>query len=106
RMRTARLGQIAAESQNWQRRRDGAKSQMETLSTRSAEIAAQLEASNAAPDSFAERREALDREIESARLAHKDAADRLAEAQTRYREADKAQRLAAEALSGVREQMG
>src|SRR5690606_6679349 len=38
RMRTARLGQIAAESQNWQRRRDGAKSQIETLSTRSAEV--------------------------------------------------------------------
>ena len=106
RMRSARLGQIAAESQNWQRRRDGAKSQIETLSTRTAEIRAQLEAANAAPDSFTERRQALDAEIESARLAHKEAADRLAEAQTRYRDADKAQRLAAEALSGVREQMG
>src|SRR5690606_11106023 len=53
-----------------------------------------------------EKRRELDAQSESARLAHKEAADRLAEAQTRYREADKAQRLAAEALSGVREQMG
>jgi chromosome segregation protein len=34
RMRTARLGQINAESQNWQRRRDGAAAQLETLDAR------------------------------------------------------------------------
>ena len=38
--------------------------------------------------------------------AHGAASDELAQAQTRYREADKAQRLAAEALSGFREHLG
>ena len=106
RQRTARLGQIEAESLNWQRRRDGAAAQMETLSQRAGEIAAQLEAAAAAPDTFDDRREALDRDIAEAQAAHRDASDRLAEAQNRHREADKAQRLAADALSGVREQMG
>jgi chromosome segregation protein len=106
RMRTARLGQITAESQSWQRRRDGAAAQLETLSTRAAEVAAQLETASATPDGFEERREKLDREIAAAQTAHREANDKLSEAQTRYRDADKAQRLANEALSGVREQMG
>jgi chromosome segregation protein len=106
RMRNARLGQIGAESQNWQRRRDGAAAQIETLGTRAGEIASQLEAIASAPDSFGERRAALDAQIEAAQATHKEASDRFAETQTRYRDADKAQRLAAEALSGVREQMG
>jgi chromosome segregation protein len=106
RMRTARLGQIATETQSWQRRRDGAAAQIATLTERHQEVAAQLEAASAAPDTFAERRRVLDADMEVARANHKEAADKFAEAQTRYREADKAQRLAAEALSGVREQLG
>ena len=106
RMRNARLGQINAESQNWQRRRDGAAAQLETLTTRAAEVAAQLEAMSSTPDSFGDRRAALDAQIATAQATHKDASDKFAEAQTRYRDADKAQRLAAEASSGVREQMG
>src|SRR5690606_17986555 len=69
-------------------------------------VAAQLESASATPDGFEERREKLDRDIVAAQAAHRDATDKLAEAQTRYRDADKAQRLAHEALSGVREQMG
>jgi chromosome segregation protein len=106
RMRNARLGQIKAESQNWQRRRAGAAAQIETLTTRAGEIATQLETMSNAPDSFGERRAALDAQIGTAQATHRDASDKFSEAQTRYRDADKAQRLAAEALSGVREQMG
>src|SRR5690606_2863612 len=43
--------------------------------------------------------------IATARAAHGTASDELAQAQTRYRDADKAQRLAAEGLSGVRENL-
>src|SRR5690606_1656268 len=60
RMRTARLGQIETETSNWQRRRDGAAGQLATLEARQAEIAAQLEAASATPDSFAQRRAAID----------------------------------------------
>ena len=103
RMRTARLQQLAGDAGGWQRRREGAASQLQTLEGRGREIAAQLAALAAAPDSFAQRRQALDDEIAAARAAHQAAADALATAQTRYREADKAQRLAAEALAGARE---
>jgi chromosome segregation protein len=106
RMRTARLAQIAAETQSWTRRRDGAATQSATLTQRSLEVAAQLETVSAAPDTFAERRQVLDADMDAARVNHQQAGDRMAEAQTRHREADKAQRLAAEALSVVREQLG
>jgi chromosome segregation protein len=106
RMRTARLGQIATETANWQRRREGAAGQLATLEARQKEVAAQLEAASATPDSFAQRREAIDADIAKAKAAHQEATDRLSEAQTRHREADKAQRLAAEGLSGVRELLG
>ena len=106
RMRTARLSQIGTEGQAWERRRDGAAAQLLTLGQRQTEIAAQLAAANATPDSFAERRKALDAEIATASALHREAADSLAEGETRHKEADRAQRLAAEALSGFREQAG
>ncbi|MDP1731563.1 MAG: AAA family ATPase [Devosia sp.] len=105
RMRTARLGQIGNEAAGWRRRRDGAAGQLAILDARATEIATQLETLIAAPDSFALRRQALDDEIDKAKAAHQAAADTLAEAQTRHREADRAQRLAAEALAGAREQL-
>jgi chromosome segregation protein len=106
RMRASRLGQITMETQSWLRRRDGAATQIATLTQRTEEVAAQLQAASSAPDTFAERRRVLDGDVEKARTDHKETADGLAEAQTRHREADKAQRLAAEALSAVREQLG
>ncbi|MEQ1900915.1 MAG: chromosome segregation SMC family protein [Devosia sp.] len=105
RVRTARLGQIAAETSNWQRRREGAATQVETLDTRIADLRSQLDALLSAPENFQQRREALDAEIATARVTHATASDVLGVAQTRYREADKAQRLAAEALSGFRENL-
>ncbi len=61
RMRSGRLGQIGNETVSWQRRRDGAAAQMETLDARQREIAAQLAEVTAAPDSFVQRRDALER---------------------------------------------
>lgn len=106
RMRSGRLNQIATETANWQRRRSAALGQIETLRTRQLELAAQMEGASATPASFAERREDLDRQIAAARSEHQQAGDALAAAQTRHRDADRAQRLAAEGLSGVREQLG
>ena len=102
RMRTSRLGQIAADSAAWQRRRDGAASQLATLASRAAEIAELIKAFDATPESFAERRLSLGGEIAVARTAHQEATDALSIAETRHRDADKAQRLAAEALGGYR----
>ncbi len=104
-LRNGRLGQIANETSNWQRRRSGAESQVATLDKRLADLAAQLEAMNNSPAGFDEKQAALDAEIATARTAHGAASDALAQAQARYRDADKAQRLAADALSGFRENL-
>jgi chromosome segregation protein len=104
-LRNGRLGQIANEVANWQRRRAGAEAQVATLDKRLGELSAQLDAMNNTPSGFEERRDAIDAEIATARTAHAAASDELGTAQTRYREADKAQRLAAEALSGFRENL-
>jgi chromosome segregation protein len=105
RVRMARLGQIGNETASWERRRQGADAQVTTLDARLTDLRGQLEAMSNAPDGFEQRREAIDGEIAGARVTHGEASDALAEAQARHREADKAQRLAAEALSGFRENL-
>jgi chromosome segregation protein len=104
-LRLGRLSQIATDTTNWTRRRQGAEAQVTTLDTRLNDLRGQLEALNNAPAGFEDRQAALDGEISTARAAHGQASDALGEAQGRYREADKAQRLAAEALSGFRENL-
>jgi len=105
RNRSLRLTQIASEVANWTRRREGAASQVQTLDARLKDLSAQLEELNATPAGFAERQAVLDAEIATARATHGQASDALGQAQARHREADKAQRLAAEALSGFRENL-
>jgi chromosome segregation protein len=104
-LRLGRLSQIATDVTNWTRRRQGAEAQVTTLDTRLGDLRGQLEAMNNAPAGFEERQAAIDTEIATARAAHGTASDALATAQAQYREADKAQRLAAEALSGFRENL-
>ncbi len=104
-LRNARLAQIANEAASWSRRRQGAEAQVQTLATRLADLRGQLDAMSAAPAGFSERQALLDGEIATARAAHGEASDALGAAQSRHREADKAQRLAAEALSGFRENL-
>jgi chromosome segregation protein len=102
RMRTARLNQIAQDIAAWQRRRDSAASQLATLDARAKEVTAQVAELDASPESFTERRDKLDQLIAIATGEHKAAADALATADSRHRDADRAQRLAHDALSGFR----
>jgi chromosome segregation protein len=104
-LRLGRLSQIETDTTNWTRRRQGAAAQVGTLDQRLGDLRTQLEALASAPDGFAQRQQAIDTEIETARLAHAATSDVLADAQAKHREADKAQRLAAEALSGFRENL-
>ncbi|WP_404402456.1 AAA family ATPase [Pelagibacterium halotolerans] len=104
-MRQSRLNRIAQELESWERRRASAQSQVDTLAKRRSEIEAQLGELNATPDAFNQRRAALDDQIEDAEAERKKASDRLTEAQTGFREADKAARLAAEALANTRAEM-
>ncbi|MEQ1771631.1 MAG: chromosome segregation SMC family protein, partial [Devosia sp.] len=77
RMRSTRLSQIANETMNWQRRRDGAQAQTATLDARSADLKGQLDALLATPENFEQRRESLDTQIAEAKAAHSTASDEL-----------------------------
>lgn len=105
RMRSSRLTQIVADNAAWTRRRDGAAAQLATLDARTGEVRDQITALEASPESFAERRRGLDSEIATAREAHKTATDTLSIGETQHREADRAQRLAHDALSGFRAEL-
>ncbi|MBJ3784908.1 chromosome segregation protein SMC [Devosia sediminis] len=106
RMRAARLDQLARDSASWQRRRDGAESQLATLDQRMAEVEAQLTSLAEAPDGFASRKAQLDDQIEVARADHQTSGDRLNAAQTAWREADRALKSAGDALNAVRIDLG
>ena len=102
RMRDSRLAQLARDRQSWQRRRDGALAQLATLDKRSAEVTAQLASVNQTPDGFAARRAQLDDQIETAKIEHKASSDSLSVAQTGWRDADRALKIASDALADAR----
>ena len=105
RLREGRLTQIQSDTDSWTRRKESAVAQLQTLTTRQSEVVEQLKVLDATPDSFAAKRAALDEDIEAAEADHKSASDRLATAQTEFREADKAAREAHDALGQVREEL-
>ncbi len=105
RMRAVRLTQIASDSAAWARRREGAASQLATLDSRTGEVREQIAALEASPEALAERRRELEAQITKAREAHQAAADALSVGENRHREADKAQRLAHDALAGFRAEL-
>ncbi|MGN6490322.1 MAG: chromosome segregation SMC family protein [Devosia sp.] len=105
RARTARISQIAQDVAAWQRRREGAAGQLATLEARAKEVSAQLAALDASPEGFGERRARLDSLIAIAKKEHQAAADALAAGDNRHREADRAQRLAHDALAGLRAEL-
>lgn len=105
RLRTSRIGQLDSEISTWRRRAEGAQGQLENLKTRAADIARQLEELAAMPDGFAQKRDHLDNQIEEAGQTHKQAADRLAEAQNRFRDSDRASRAANQALNELKAEM-
>ncbi len=105
RMRASRLGQIAADVTAWTRRRESASAQLATLQSRLAEVHDQIAAQSASPDDFAERRRSLDAQIAAARTAHQATTDALSVGEARHRDADRAQRLAHDALSGFRAEL-
>ena len=102
RMRAARLDQLERDSAAWQRRRDGAQAQLTTLDQRMAEVEAQLANLAEAPEGFESRKAQLDDQIEIAQIDHKAAGDRLSEAQTTWRDAEKALKGASDTLNAVR----
>jgi chromosome segregation protein len=102
-LRTARLASIATEISRWRER-------IARSADARAEAAKRREAATAeaallaeAPDTFLVRRRELIAAIEAAEAKRREAADNLAKAETLQSEADKAARIALDALSAARE---
>jgi chromosome segregation protein len=93
---------IAAERQAWNDRKDNATAQIATLGQRTEEAAGERAELRNAPQKFAGQRQALIGEIETATAQRRAAADRLAQAETELAEADKAARIALEAVGEAR----
>ena len=97
-----RLQAIAAERAEWSERRDGAAAQIATVGERSVEAENERSELQSAPQKFAEMRQSLIGEIETATAERRVAADRLAEAENELAEADKVARAALEAVGEAR----
>ncbi|WP_428978604.1 hypothetical protein [Chenggangzhangella methanolivorans] len=104
RRQAARRGELAAERDAWTRRREAAAAQLVDLETRRAESEAERAALAGRPDEIAAERAALRSQLAGAEQQARAAADALALAETRHREADAAARAALETLAGAREE--
>ena len=97
-----RLQTIAAEQAAWNERNQSAAAQIATLGQRAEEAKRERAELESAPEKFAAQRHALIGEIETASATRRAAADRLAEAETEQSAADKAARVALEAVGEAR----
>ena len=97
-----RLQTIAAEQAAWNERNQSAAAQIATLGQRAEEAKRERAELESAPEKFATQRHALIGEIETASATRRAAADRLAEAETEQSAADKAARVALEAVGEAR----
>ncbi|MGC1541603.1 MAG: AAA family ATPase, partial [Xanthobacteraceae bacterium] len=97
-----RLRAITAERQEWNDRNDNAAAQIATLAQRTDEAANERAELIDAPQKFEAQRQALIGEIETATGERRAAADQLAAAETDLAEADKAARVALEAVGEAR----
>ncbi|MBJ6988258.1 AAA family ATPase [Devosia sp. MC521] len=102
RLRTTRLEQLTRDMASWQRRLDGARNQLATLDDRTADVQDQLADMADSPDGFDERKAQLDEQIDIASEDHQAAVERLNNAQTAWRETDRAVKAANDALNNVR----
>lgn len=105
RMRNARLKQLADDSAGWTRRRASADEQANVLAGRADAIGTELKALDEGPADFDKRRQALAERIEEGETTHKKTGDTLAEAETLWREADRAARIAHDSVGSAREEL-
>jgi chromosome segregation protein len=101
---TRRLAAIATDREGWNGRHESATSQIKTLDARLEEAKAERAGLEDAPRVFEDKRRSLITEIEAAEGARRDAADHLAQGENALAEADRAGRVALEAMGSAREE--
>jgi chromosome segregation protein len=100
-----RLSALSTDKSGWVERQDGARNQIATLDQRIAEAKRDRAELENAPALFAEKRQALISEVETATAKRRACADRLQEAENALAEADRDARAALEAASAAREDL-
>lgn len=103
RARAERLAQVSAEEPRWQERLAAAQSQIEALTARAAEASSSLAAAQDLPGQIKGKEHALLDAIAMAGAARREAADALAEAETRGKSQGSALRALEDQLAEVRE---
>ena len=98
-----RLQAIISERAQWESRKSGAASQIQTVTSRMAEVTAERAELEDAPALFLQKRRALISEVESAEEARQLAADALQVAENAMKETDREAKASLEALSAARE---
>jgi chromosome segregation protein len=101
---TQRLATIHADRERWSERHDGTAAQIKILAARVDEAKTERAGLEDAPRMFEEKRRGLIGGIETAEVARRAAADRLAEGENALAEADRDARAALEAMASAREQ--
>jgi chromosome segregation protein len=104
-MADRRLQALSTDKAGWLERQEGARNQIATLDQRITEAKRDRAELENAPALFAEKRQALMSEIETANAERRACADRLQEAENKLAEADKDARAALEAASAAREEL-
>jgi chromosome segregation protein len=104
-MADRRLQALSTDKAGWLERQDGARNQIATLDQRITEAKRDRAELENAPALFAEKRQALMSEIETANAERRACADSLQEAENNLAEADKDARAALEAASAAREEL-
>ncbi|WP_414475024.1 chromosome segregation protein SMC [Microvirga sp. M2] len=102
-LRRRRRDSIAADIRLWTERAARAAKAHEDLGERLERAQDEHQRLSEAPDTYLQRRRALMAEVETAEARRKEAADRLADAETGLAETDRAARAALEALAAARE---
>lgn len=103
-IRRQRLGAIANDKANWERRLGDAKRQIESLRDRLQESDKEKTLLDEAPDTFLHKRQSLISQIEKAESNRKNAADARAVSENELREADRQAKEALSALNSAREE--
>jgi len=101
--RAQRLASVEKERANWARRSETATARVTNLQGRQDAAKMSLSAATDGPDQFAERRNTLFRELETAENRRTTAADVLAQAEAAFRETDHTARAAETAAGEARE---
>ncbi len=104
-MADRRLAALATDKNGWTSRQESARNQIATLDQRIVEATRDRAELENAPQIFAEKRQVLIGEIETATAERRACADRLQEAENLLAEADRDAREALEAASAAREEL-